>query len=87
MRHCDCVSRVTVALCAVCCSNSGEILVTAQSSNPPSIRVWDFATGACTSVLTCPTVDVGSLSFSRDDKLLSSYGHDSHTRVRLIYPH
>ena len=57
------------------------MLATAQSGSPPTIRLWDFKSTACITVLSCPTIDVGTLTFSIDGSLLATFGRDARARV------
>ena len=62
-------------------SQDGGVLATAQSGSPPTIRIWDFKTTECLTVLSAPTVDIGTLTFSVDGSLLATFGRDVRARV------
>ena len=62
-------------------SQDGGVLATAQSGSPPTIRIWDFKTSECLTVLSAPTVDIGTLTFSVDGSLLATFGRDVRARV------
>ena len=71
----------------VCCfdiNQQGNLLASAQEGKNSIIRIWDYATARCITMVTMPVVSLKCLSFSHDGKYLASVGKDSHNK-ELIF--
>eukprot|EP00939_MAST-03C_sp_MAST-3C-sp1_P005262 g5262.t1 len=73
---------------AMCLSSRGQLLASAQVGQPCIVRIWDFATTECLSMLAgAPARGVhGSLclDFSVDGALLCVAGRDDHGRQQIV---
>jgi WD repeat-containing protein 90 len=71
----------------ICCfdiANHGSMLASAQEGKNSIIRVWDYHTARCLSMLTMPVVTMKCVSFSPDGRFLASVGKDSHNKEMII---
>lgn len=70
----------------VCCFDvnpDGSILASAQEGKNSLIRIWDYTTARCMSIISIPVVSVICLSFSHDGRFLACVGKDSHNKEMI----
>jgi len=71
----------------ICCfdiNEQGNMIASAQEGKNSIIRIWDYATARCITMMTMPVVSLKCLSFSHDGKYLASVGKDSHNKELII---
>lgn len=66
---------------ALALDGSGSLLASAQAQPPSMLRLWDFQTGRCLSLLRSPVHMLCALSFSSSRALLCGVGRDHHGRT------
>jgi WD40 repeat protein len=67
----------------VCCfdlSDDGNLVASAQEGKNSIIRLWDYNTARCITMVTMPVVSLKCLSFSYDGRYLASCGKDTHNK-------
>ncbi|XP_012515021.1 PREDICTED: WD repeat-containing protein 90 [Propithecus coquereli] len=65
--------------------DGGSLLLASAQARPPCVvRLWDFQTGACLSLLRSPMHAVSALSFSDSGALLCGVGKDCHGRTVVV---
>lgn len=62
----------------------GHLLASAQEGKNSIIRIWDYHTARCLSMLPMPVVTMKCLSFSPDGRFLASVGKDSHNKELIV---
>ena len=60
------------------------MLASAQEGKNSIIRVWDYQTARCVTMMTMPVTSLKCLSFSHDGNYLASVGKDVHNK-ELIF--
>lgn len=65
-------------------NNQGNLIASAQEGKNSIIRIWDYATARCITMVTMPVVSMKCLSFSFDGRYLASTGKDSHNKELII---
>jgi len=60
------------------------MLASAQEGKNSIIRVWDYATARCITMVTMPVISLKCLSFSHDGRYLASVGKDNHNKELII---
>jgi len=71
----------------ICCfdlNESGTLVASAQEGKNSIIRIWDYLTARCITMVTMPVVSLKCLSFSHDGRYLASVGKDSHNKELII---
>lgn len=71
----------------ICCFDlnaQGTMLASAQEGANSIIRVWDYATARCITMMTMPVTSLKCLCFSHDGKYLAAVGKDSHNKELII---
>ena len=64
----------------ICCFDinpDGSIIASAQEGKNSLIRIWDYETARCLSIVSVPVVSLVCLSFSHDGNFLASVGKDA----------
>ena len=51
---------------------------------PALIRLWDYATARCITMMIMPVIEMQSMTFSHDGRYLTSVGLDHHNKELLI---
>ncbi|XP_073070524.1 WD repeat-containing protein 90 isoform X3 [Manis javanica] len=69
---------------ALALDGSGSLLASAQAQPPSMLRLWDFQTGRCLSLLRSPVHMLCALSFSSSRALLCGVGRDHHGRMVVV---
>jgi WD40 repeat protein len=72
---------------AICCfdlNHNGTVLASAQEGKNSIIRVWEYETARCLSMMTMPVTSLKCLAFSHDGRFLASCGKDSHNKEMII---
>lgn len=67
----------------ICCfdlSDDGNLVASAQEGKNSIIRLWDYNTARCITMVTMPVVSLKCLSFSYDGRYLASCGKDTHNK-------
>lgn len=67
----------------ICCfdiSENGSLVASAQEGKNSIIRIWDYSTARCITMMTMPVVSLVKLSFSYDGRYLASVGKDTHNK-------
>lgn len=62
----------------------GHLIASAQEGKNSIIRIWDYHTARCLSMLPMPVVTMKCLSFSPDGRFLASVGKDSHNKELIV---
>ena len=65
-------------------NSNGTLLASAQEGKNSIIRIWEYVSGRCISMVTMPVNQLKCLAFSFDGKYLASVGKDSHNREMVI---
>ena len=65
-------------------NSDGTLLSSAQEGKNTIIRIWEYASGRCISMVTMPVNKIICLAFSYDHRYLASVGKDSHNREMII---
>jgi WD40 repeat protein len=65
-------------------ANHGHLLASAQEGKNSLIRIWDYATARCLSIITMPVTTLKCLSFSPDGRMLASVGKDERNKELII---
>jgi len=60
------------------------MIASAQEGKNSIIRLWDYATARCITMMTMPVVSLKCLSFSHDGRFLCSVGKDNHNKELII---
>ena len=60
------------------------MLASAQSGKNSIVRIWDYFTGRCISMVTMPCSSLKCLAFSPDGSLLACVGKDFHNKEMII---
>jgi len=60
------------------------LIASAQEGKNSIIRLWDYATARCITMVTMPVVSMKCLSFSFDGRYLASVGKDAHQKELII---
>ena len=61
------------------------MIVSAQKSTPPAVKIWDFADCGCLKTYVLKELTkIQALSISANDKLLAIAGFDNHYREVII---
>ena len=71
----------------VCCFDlnaNGALLASAQEGKHSIIRLWEYESGRCISMMTMPVTTLKCVAFSWDGKYLASVGKDAHNKEMLI---
>ena len=71
---------------AVCCfdvTQNGALLASAQEGKNSIVRIWEYQTGKCLSMLTMPS-SLKQVTFSPDNRFLTTVGKDSHNKELII---
>lgn len=71
----------------ICCFDinaNGILLASAQEGKNSIVRIWEYTTGRCISMVTMPVVTLKCLAFSYDGKYLASVGKDAHNKELVI---
>jgi WD40 repeat protein len=64
----------------ICCfdlNETGTLIASAQEGKNSIIRIWDYLTARCITMVTMPVSYLTCLSFSYDGRYLASVGKDS----------
>jgi WD40 repeat protein len=64
------------------------MIASAQEGKNSIIRIWDYSTARCITMMTMPVVSMKCLSFSHDGKYLATVGKASYGKDKfkeLIY--
>ncbi|XRB08526.1 centriole proteome protein [Pycnococcus provasolii] len=65
-------------------SNDGSLMATAQEGKASVIRVWDFATGDCLSILNAHAGGLCCVDVSPDARALLAVGFDGHGKQLIV---
>jgi WD40 repeat protein len=65
-------------------ASHGALLASAQEGKNSIIRIWDYHTARCLSMLPMPVVTMKCLSFSPDGRFLASVGKDAQNKELII---
>jgi WD40 repeat protein len=65
-------------------ASHGALLASAQEGKNSIIRIWDYHTARCLSMLPMPVVTMKCLSFSPDGRFLASVGKDAHNKELIV---
>jgi WD40 repeat protein len=71
----------------ICCfdiASHGNMLASAQEGKNSIIRIWDYHTARCLSMLPMPVVTMKCISFSPDGRYLASVGKDAHNKELIV---
>lgn len=71
----------------VCCFDiaaHGGMMASAQEGKNSLIRIWDYHTARCLSILTMPVQSLKCVSFSPDGRYLACVGKDSHNKEMVV---
>lgn len=60
------------------------LLATGQEGKSPIIRIWNFETRQCLTVLMAHQQDLRSLAFSHNNQLLAAVGRDATGRILIV---
>jgi WD40 repeat protein len=60
------------------------LIASAQEGKNSIIRIWEYFSGRCISMVTMPVNQLKCLSFSHDGKYLATVGKDQHNREMVI---
>ena len=58
----------------------GNLVASAQEGKNSIIRIWDYASARCITMVTMPVVSLKCLSFSYDGRYLAASGKDAHNK-------
>lgn len=62
----------------------GALIASAQEGQNSMIRIWDYHTARCISMLPMPVTTMKCLSFSADGQLLASVGKDDKNKEIIV---
>ena len=65
-------------------SRDGELIATAQEDKNALVKLWNYDPNRCIITFPIPLIEVKSLSFSYNKKLLCVCGRDSHNREQIL---
>lgn len=65
-------------------SNDGALMASAQEGKKAIVRVWDFATGDCLTVLSAHAGGICCLDISPDARALMAVGFDGHGKQLIV---
>ena len=71
----------------ICCFDvnaNGALIASAQEGKNSIIRIWEYTSGRCISMMSMPVNTLKCVAFSYDGKYLASVGKDSHNKEMII---
>lgn len=71
----------------ICCfdvAQHGGMVASAQEGKNSIIRIWDYYTARCISMVTMPVTSLKCVAFSPDGRYLASVGKDVHNKEIII---
>lgn len=65
-------------------SQDGKMLASAQQGKNSIIRIWDYQSAKCLSMVTMPVTSIKQVSFAPDGRSLTCVGKDSHNKELIV---
>jgi WD40 repeat protein len=65
-------------------NENGNLLASGQEGPTPLVRIWEYSSSKCISIITSPMTSLKCLTFSHDGSMLACVGKDNHNREIII---
>ena len=65
-------------------NENGQLLASGQVGESPIIRIWEYQTTRCISIVTTPMTTLKCLAFSHDGSMLCCVGKDERNRELIV---